>query len=121
MNRRVFVGMLFCGVAAGRTWAQGTAPSQAPGPGTGPGPRRRGRRWDQQAEGEFRLGPGMGRQLMTEEEWKEHQERMRTMSAAERQKYRDETHAKMVERAKEKGIALPPTPGPPGKGPGAPR
>ena len=42
----------------------------------------------------------------------------RVLPPDERQKYREETHAKMLERAKEKGIAMPPGPmpgGPAGK------
>lgn len=72
------------------------------------------------AEKEFSLGPGMARKLMTEEEWKEHQAKMRTLSGAERDAYRREVHEKMVARAKERGIEMPATPGPgprPGRGP----
>jgi hypothetical protein len=64
------------------------------------------------------MGRGMGPKLMTEDEWKEHHEKMRTMTGAEREAYRNEMHQKMVERAKEKGITLPAEPkGPKGKGP----
>jgi hypothetical protein len=42
---------------------------------------------------------------MTEEEWKEHQAKMRSMTSREREDYRREVHEKMVERAKDKGIA----------------
>jgi len=78
------------------------------------------RQWGQQAEENFRLGPGMGPRLMTEQEWQEHWKKMQSMSPEERQKYREEWHKKMVERARERGITMPETPGPqgPGKGPG---
>lgn len=68
--------------------------------------------WGQQAEDTFRLGQGLGSRLMTQEEWREHQQRMQSMTAAERQRYREEWHQKMVERARERGIATPETPGP---------
>ena len=74
--------------------------------------------WEQQAEDQFRLGRGMGRHLMTEQEWREHWQKMQTMTPEERQKYREEWHKKMVERARERGITMPETPGP--YGPGGP-
>jgi hypothetical protein len=74
--------------------------------------------WERQAEQNFYLGPGMGRRLMTQEEWQEHWKKMQSMSPEERQKYRVEWHKKMVERARERGITMPETPGP--RGPGAP-
>jgi hypothetical protein len=77
-------------------------------------------RWGQDAEKEFRLGRGMGPKLMTEEEWKEHHEKMRTLTGEERERYRRETHEKMRERAKERGIAMPAEPGPHGGGMGGP-
>jgi hypothetical protein len=44
---------------------------------------------------------------------------MRGMTPEERTRYREETHKRMMERAKEKGITIPETPGPRGpKGPG---
>ena len=91
-----------------------TARAQGPGPGSAPAPTGRGPRWSQDAEKTFGMGRGLAPKLMTEEEWKEHQAKMRTMTPAERQKYREETHAKMVERAKEKGISMPPGPMPQG-------
>ena len=59
---------------------------------------------------------------MTEEEWKEHQGKMRSLTGEERERYRQEVHDKMVERAKEKGITMPAAPrgpagGPKGRGP----
>jgi hypothetical protein len=60
----------------------------------------------------------MGAKLMTEEEWKEHQQKMRTLTGEERERYRRETHEKMLERAKERGIAMPAAPGPYGRGAG---
>jgi hypothetical protein len=77
-------------------------------------------RWEEQAEKNIGLGKGLGRQLMTEEEWREHHRKMQSMSATEREQYRKEVHQLMMERAKERGIAVPETPGPRGpmKGPG---
>jgi hypothetical protein len=97
MHRRVFVGVLATGIMslASRALAQG------PPPGRGP-------RWAEQAEKDFRLGRGMGPKLMTEDEWKAHQEKMRTLKGEERERYRREVHEKMMERAKERGITPPP-------------
>jgi hypothetical protein len=73
--------------------------------------------WGPRAEKEFHLGPGMGPKLMTEEEWKEHQEKMRTLTPAERDAYRVEMHKKMVARAKDRGVDMPmPGLGPKGRG-----
>lgn len=71
-----------------------------------------GRGWGANAEKEFRLGAGMGPKLMTEDEWKEHQTKMRTLKGAELDAYRREMHDKMVARAKERGTDMPATPGP---------
>jgi hypothetical protein len=109
-TRRRFV-MALAAAALSLLAARGEA--QGPPPGKGKGPR-----WDQDAEQTFRMGRGMGRQLMTEEEWKEHQAKMRGMTAEERTRYREEWHKKMMERAKEKGVTIPDTPGP---GPGGPK
>ena len=68
--------------------------------------------WAGEAEQTFRLGRGAGRQLMTQEEWREHQQKMKSMSQSERERYREEWHQKMTERAREKGITLPDTPRP---------
>ena len=76
------------------------------------------RPWGQQAEENFYIGPGMGPRLMTEQEWQEHRKKMQSMSPEERQKYREEWHKKMVERARERGITMPETPGPKGPGKG---
>ena len=97
MNRRVFVGILATGIVGLATAAR----AQGPPPGRGP-------RWAEQAEKDFRLGRGMGPKLMTEEEWKEHQEKMRTLKGEDLQRYRQEVHQKMMERAKERGITPPP-------------
>ncbi len=76
-------------------------------------------RWDDDADQTFWLGRGMGRQLMTQEEWREHQQKMRGMSVEEKSRYREEWHNKLIERAREKGITTPQTPGPHrGAGPG---
>ena len=63
--------------------------------------------WAEQAEREFGMGRGLGRQLMTEAEWQEHQQKMRTMTSEERARYREEMHERMRERAKEKAMAIP--------------
>lgn len=76
--------------------------------------------WDQEAEETFGLGRGMGHQLMTEEEWQEHHQRMSQMTAQEREQYRNEWHAKMQARAKKRGLTMPDSPGPHGRGPGGP-
>jgi hypothetical protein len=110
--RRGFV-MGLAAAAVSLLAARGFA--QTPPPGKGPGPR-----WDQDAEKTFRMGRGTGRKLMTEEEWKEHREKMRGMSAEERTRYRNEVHQQMMERAKEKGVTIPETPGPGPRGPKGP-
>jgi len=110
MRRRAFLAAF-----AGAILAAKTARAQGPGAGSGAGPKGGGGpRWSQEAEKTFHMGRGLGPKLMTEEEWKEHQAKMRTMTGEERQKYREEVHAKMLERAKEKGIAMPPGPMPKG-------
>jgi len=111
MGRRGFV----IGVAAAAvSLLAGKGIAQGPPAGKGRGPR-----WDQEAEQSFRMGRGTGRKLMTEDEWKEHRAKMRGMTPEERSRYREETHKQMMERAKEKGITVPETPGPRGpKGPG---
>lgn len=78
----------------------------------GPGWRAGQSAWDSEADQALGLGRGMGRQLMTQEEWQEHQQKMQSLSPEEREKYREEWHAKMVERARERGITMPETPGP---------
>jgi hypothetical protein len=108
MKRRMFIALLGTSIlaAAGGAAAQNASP--------------RGRGWGASAEKEFRLGAGMGPKLMTEEEWKEHQAKMRTLKGAERDAYRREMHDKMVARAKERGIDMPTMPSPggrPGRGP----
>lgn len=75
-----------------------------------PGRQRTQLRWDQQVEQTFGLGRGLGRQLMTQEEWQEHQRKMQTMTAEERERYRQEIHQRMTERAREKGLAIPESP-----------
>lgn len=113
MNRRAFVTLMTAvtiGIATNAA-AQG-------GPPAGAGPR-----WGRDVENEFRVGRGMGSKLMTEDEWKEHHQKMRSLSGEELERYRRETHERMRERAKERGIAMPPEPGPRGgrgSGPGGP-
>lgn len=75
-------------------------------------------RWGRQAEDAFRLGPGIGPQLMTEQEWQQHRQKMQALSAEEWERYRAEWHQRMVERARERGLNLPETPGPRPGGPG---
>ncbi len=101
MDRRVFLATVvgIIATAASGALAQGGPPPQGQRP-----------RWGQQAEKEFRIGRGLAPRLMTEEEWKEHQKKMRSMTPAEREQYRREVHQKMLERAKEQGIAVPPEP-----------
>ena len=54
-----------------------------------------------------------GWELMTDEEFSEHREKMRSLETREeRQAYRKEHHEKMLERAKEKGVELPDCPYP---------
>ena len=100
LNRRAFIALMGGSVVAAATQAAG----QGPAPGKGGG-------WAAGAEMEFGIGAGMGPKLMTEEEWKEHQAKMRTLKGAERDTYRRETHAKMAARAKGRGIAMRPMPG----------
>lgn len=71
-------------------------------------------RWDQQAEKTFGFSKGLGQKLMTQEEWREHQRKMQTMTEEEREQYRKEVHQLMKERAKERNISIPDTPGPHG-------
>jgi hypothetical protein len=117
--RGAFVaGLAVAGLALGATAGLGQAPPGPQAPAQKQTQQQRAQAWDRQAEQSFMLGPGMGRQLMTQEEWAEHQQKMRTMTAQEREQYRQEIHARMQERAKEKGITLPDTPrGPMSGGP----
>ncbi|MBI3015721.1 MAG: hypothetical protein HYY65_11845 [Candidatus Tectomicrobia bacterium] len=73
--------------------------------GSGPVRQQAQANWDQQAEQAFGLGRGQGRQLMTQEEWQEHQQKMQTMSVEDRERYRQEVHERMSQRAREKGIS----------------
>ena len=76
-----------------------TAFAQGPGPGPGPG-----------ARGGPRFGEGVtpGWKLMSPEERREHQERMRAMQdPAECEAYMTEHHRLMESRAKERNQALP--------------
>jgi Spy/CpxP family protein refolding chaperone len=101
MKRRTFIALLGTSVlaAAGGAAAQNASPRKRDG-------------WGASAEKEFRVGAGMGPKLMTEDEWKEHQAKMRTLKGAERDAYRREMHDKMVARAKERGIDMRPGRGP---------
>ena len=95
MERRVFLALIATSVLA----TAGVAAGQNAAP-RGPG-------WGAAAEKEFRMGRGMAPKLMTEEEWKEHQAKMRTLKGPELDAYRREVHDKMVVRAKERGIEMP--------------
>lgn len=58
-----------------------------------------------------------GWELMTEQERTQHREKMRSFKTEkEREQYRMEHHKKMQERAKERGVTLPDSPQPRGKG-----
>jgi hypothetical protein len=58
-----------------------------------------------------------GSQLMTSQERAEYRDRIRAAKTAEeREKIRQEHHARMTERAKERGVILPDEPPEPGKG-----
>lgn len=80
-------------------------------PGSAPAVQQAQAAWSQQAERTFRLGRGLGRELMTQEEWQAYQQKMQTMTAEERERYRQDMHQQMVERARERGISMPETPG----------
>lgn len=114
--RREFMSALVGIIGIGTPLIAG---AQAPPPGAGQ--RGGGRRWDQDAEESFHLGRGVGPRLMTEEEWREHQQKMRTMTAEERERYRTEVHQRMMERARERGVEIPPMTGPRGGAGGAGR
>lgn len=61
-----------------------------------------------------------GRQLMTQEEIREHQRSMRTLQGAEREAYRQRHHERMMLRARERGVELPDSPPAAGGGAGRP-
>ncbi len=73
-------------------------------------------KWEAQAEKSFGVGRGVGKKLMTREEWREHQRKMQSMTPEEKEAYRKEVHQSLKERAKEKGITMPEEPGPHGPG-----
>lgn len=63
--------------------------------------------------------PIYGRQLMTPDERRDYQQKMRSLKTREeRQAFRQEHHQQMQARAKEKGITLPDAPPPRGGGRG---
>ena len=82
--------------------------------GSGPVRQQAQTNWDQQADEVFGLRQGQARQFMTQDEWQEHQQKMQTMTAEERERYRQEVHQGMVERSKERGIFAPQKSGPRG-------
>ncbi len=110
MNRRTFVSVLVASVLA--------VPLTASGQAAPPRPADQRPRWGRQAEREFRMGHGLAPKLMTEDEWKEHQQKMRTLTGEERERYREQVHQQMMERAKEQGMAMPRMPEQPGMGGG---
>jgi hypothetical protein len=60
-----------------------------------------------------------GRDLMTEDELRTHRDTMRSLrTEEERRAYREAHHARMVERARERGVELPEEPPPVGMGQG---
>lgn len=66
--------------------------------------------WEEQVENSFGLDRGLGRLLMSQEEWQEHHRAMQQMTVEEREQYRQEIHSKLTERAKERGITFPDKP-----------
>lgn len=67
-------------------------------------------RWMEQAEKTFGLSRGMGDQLMTREEWRNHERAMQGMSSRERKTYRNEWHNMFQHRASRRGLAVPDSP-----------
>jgi hypothetical protein len=62
-------------------------------------------------EENFYLPHGMGGQLMNQEEWQQHRQKMQSMNAQERDQYRQEWHKRMMERAKQCSMGMPEMPG----------
>lgn len=69
-------------------------------------PLQHASRWEKLVEKSFGLPKGLGSVLMTLEEWEEEKRIMVEMTPRERQLYKDSVHRRLVEKAKEKGIAL---------------
>lgn len=109
------------GLSIGAAWAQPGGAGPGPGPGAtgagpaasapgmgmgtgmGPGAARRGAHWGAD------YTPGWA--LMTEQERNEHRERMRSMQTYEAcSTYREQHHAQMAARAKERGGPALPAP-----------
>jgi hypothetical protein len=67
--------------------------------------------WEQQAEESFYLPQGTGGRLMNQEEWQQHRQKMQSMNAQERDRYRQEWHKRMMQRAHECGVGMPEMPG----------
>ena len=74
--------------------------------------------WEEQAERSFSLPQGTASQLMTQEEWQQHRQKMLGLDREKRNKYRKEWHDEMIERAKERGLSMPAPPEPELKIPG---
>ena len=64
-------------------------------------------RWDQDAEQAFGLVEGLGRRLLTEEEWEAHRQVLESLLGPRREQYRDEVHQVMMDRAKRREILVP--------------
>lgn len=69
-------------------------------------PLRHASPWDILVEKSFGLPKGLGTVLMTLEEWEEEKKIMVGMTPRERQLYKNSMHLKLVEKTREKGIAL---------------
>ncbi len=109
-----FVKPMIIGIGLCSLVAYSGTPAQAQTQGQKTVQEQAQTRWEEQAEKNLGLGRGLGKRLMTEEEWREHHRKMQSMSATEREQYRKEVHQLMMERAKERGITVPETPGPRG-------
>ena len=64
-------------------------------------------RWDQVAEQAFGLVEGLGRRLLTEEEWEVHRQVLESLLGPRQDLYRDEVHQVMMDRAKRREILAP--------------
>ena len=97
-QERVVVSLISGLLLAGSGGLSAADPDKAPNP-------------DQTKAQVGKSEPIYGSQLMTRQERIEHRNKMRSMKTAEeREQYRLEHHAKMEQRAREKGVTLPDTP-----------
>lgn len=103
--------LLLASAIAALPWASSAQP--------GAGPQRDPERIHQPADGDASGQAVYGRQLMTPEELAAHRARMRAAtSTEERARIREEHHARMLERARERGVTLPDEPPAHGMGAG---